>query len=338
MLSEDNHEAHKSGFSGADLDFEFQQGRNLDGLMRTQDSRRPLEVMSEGHDRMTQWGLSLDQVGQLEQMTSNYEYANLTSRAERVAINGGIVMHDDEAEYVVLPDFFDYAGDRRDGQCNEIAAKLLAELHESGWLRKTNTDLEAQGLTPLVPWHCMGMSLTHFNWPGLRHSWTALAPAGQDPAETGIILDASFRKIDAFEASGYTATDKKQDPSFYIAPKAARCSVTRPDSGVLPRMESTVLGVTQDGFYSVGLSFVRPPDDDRIVTVLGATAPNGTPVACHLSSRDEIIWHDGHAPLAPVHREELEQILRSLSSIKFNHDEDEARRLLAERQRLDILR
>ena len=327
-------EPDQSKYSGANIASELQQAKGLD--RSTQRQERPLEVMREGHDRMLQWGLSADRIGQLEEMTSSYEYANLVGRAERVVLNGGVLLNDEAGDWVVLPNFFDYAGDRRDGQCGEIAAKLLVELHKSGWLEETNTTLKAGGRTSLMPWYCTGTSMTHFNRPGLRHTWTALALEDQDPAAAGLILDASFRRIDAFEKSEYKATHKQLDPQFFTTPTATRCRLTKIESGESGRTEITVLGLSQNGFYSVGLGFVQPPDDDRIVTVLGATAPNGVQVGCHLSAQGEMVWDSGEIPVAAQYREELEQTLRSLSSFEIVRDQDMALRLLAERQRLDV--
>jgi hypothetical protein len=337
-MSEDNHEALRSGFSGANLDSEFLQAQASNRLTSTSESQRPLEVMREGRDRMAQWGLSHDQIEQLEQMTASYEYANPLGRAERIAAEGGIVMNDDAGEWVVLPDFFDYTGSRRDGQCSEIAAKQIAELHASGWLRATNSDLEARGRASLVPWYCTGQSFTHFNRPDSKHIWAALAPAGQNPADSGLILDASFRKIDAFEHSEYRAAEQHPDPPRFTAATAMECRVAKVEAGTLPAARAAILGVTEDNFYSIGLIFVRPPDDDRIVPVLGSIAPNGVAADCHLSPQGEVIWHGGQAPLAARHREDLEQILRAVSTIRFRHDEDKARRLVAERQQLEIVK
>src|SRR5437762_2973843 len=97
-------------------------------------SERTCEVQPDAREQLERWGISEEHVDQLVRLSSRYEYADCLGKANQLAQRGGIFTRAaDGTDAILLPDFFDI-DQREGGQCVEIAAKVLRDMHATGWL------------------------------------------------------------------------------------------------------------------------------------------------------------------------------------------------------------
>ena len=181
---------------------------------------RQLEMSDAAHERLSEWGLSDARIAELAEMASQYEYANLRGKAKRIAETGGFLISAKGNDHVVLPDIWDYPGDRKDGQCGEIAVKLIRGMNDSGWLDSLNDELNRASKIPLVPIFANGQSRTHFAQVDSNHVWTGLIQDGKS-MDSGVVVDGSFLIVNNESETGYNPQHVIINPGVLYAAATA---------------------------------------------------------------------------------------------------------------------
>lgn len=150
-------------------------------------------VSEDARTQLEAWGCSDMSIEELSRIGGRYHYDNCLEKVEDIATRGGSIVRLQDSEGVLLPDFYDFTGDRRNGQCGEIASKIYRDVQEE-WLP------EAGDLT--VQW-IRGESRTHFK-QGENHFWVGLGKKG---VKDIVALDGSFLEISKQGTNGYVMAE-----------------------------------------------------------------------------------------------------------------------------------
>lgn len=292
------------------------------------------EVTEDARDTLREWGLSDELIDELAQLSAKYDYDSCLEKMEQIAQRGGIITRDGDREAILLPDYFDL-GERSGGQCGEIAAKVVRDLHADGWLQKANDKLGEDDKQSLYPYLMYGNSRTHFNQVGQNHVWAALGPRNAKLDDL-ITVDGSFLEISRQSENGYRPTSIVEDPQSetfvegFLAPMGDfDYDANRYEANFL---RPVVVGVTNDRSMVVMLGFVidRATSEGEIRTLIQLSGPDGISKITCIRGANGISWHDPENLLTESLQSEVTQMLEATEQIEFTED-----KYAAENYRLD---
>lgn len=203
-------------------------------------------VSEDARTQLEAWGCSDASIEELARIGGRYRYDNCLEKVEAIATRGGSIIRLQDTEGVLLPEFYDFTGDRRNGQCGEIATKIYRDVQEE-WLPESG-DLTVQWMR--------GEPRTHFKRQE-NHFWVGLGKKGVKDIVT---LDGSFLEISKQGANGYImAEGLGVPPSHRGGPDEAipfGTMIYDSDSLSADIKHASVLGVTRDLAHVALLSFV----------------------------------------------------------------------------------
>jgi hypothetical protein len=288
--------------------------------------RHEIRVTDEARDTLERWGLKDEHIEGLVGLAGEYEYANPVGKAEAIAERGGFVMTYSELHKVVLPDLYDYTGQRRDGQCGEIAVNVIGAMHDGGWLESVNQSLDARGHKPLQPLYMHGQSPEFFRFG--THIWAGLVPEGADPKTEGLVVDGSFGTIERSIDSDYRTMGVIRDPEDAKRNTSAMVNVSKlTHIGDDVRMYfegAAVLGMTTDRSLSVGIGFARD-DQEHIAPFVRATDADGNHGEFMINADRELVRAPDYPPPTPEAGAEILGMLEALEGMQLEERPDARR-------------
>jgi hypothetical protein len=297
---------------------------------------REMNVTAGAVERLEGWGLTNEQIVGLVEIGSAYEYADIVGKAEAIASRGVLLSRASSVgDTVVLPGLYDYDR-RKEGQCGEIALKIIRDMRTTGWMLEANDRLEEKGMELLVPVFFNGLSRTHFNQPGMNHVWAGVGRLSDGPRDA-VIVDGSFKELMTVEESGYKPNVELVNPTeFHDLSTSGAVSV----GTITPnwRGEARIdydrvftLGITTDGSQAIALGYARMDHAGDVQPFLRADGASGTKLDktyCYMNE-GQVQWIGKEDILTSRSRDELESALAILGQVQARYDKTAADVFLA---------
>jgi hypothetical protein len=249
---------------------------------------------------------------------------------EEIAQRGGIITKNPEngLEGILLPDFFDLS-DRRNGQCSEIAAKVVRDLQTTGWLDQVNQGLDANA--QLTPYLISGDAQKFFDPGKENHMWAGL---GQENGQSNeiIAVDGSFQTISAGNEQGYkpykvyeNPRQYSRDPDLFIQFGDLDYDTEKWAATLEP---GVLISMTAERDYALCLSFTidRSQYEEIIRPIIMLSDQDGeTNAVCNRQSGGQIVWGNDDE-ISDAVRNEAEQALVLAENIPLKEDSAAAQR------------
>lgn len=282
-------------------------------------AERKCEVSDNAWQQLEAWGINELHIDALADLAAKYEYNNVEAQAKGIVERGVFLDENEQGELVViLPDFFDLEGDRRTGQCSELAFKTLRDMVNDGWLDDVNEARRAAGQAPIERHLAKGKSPYYF----AQHYWLTLHPQG-DEADS-VIVDSSFQKVLLQSESDYAQRRVWGEGNDFYQPRHEVLRVgkiTQDESGnwEMGEFDYTLVGMSPD--YSLGVDICFGVNaEGRIQPVVIAYDNSNTFTASCTRLNGHFSWRDAGNIMDDARRADLERVLGMLENMQIHHD------------------
>lgn len=297
-------------------------------------------ITPDALDVLQSWGLSDENVTELSILTSRCRYDLCTQKALGIAERGGVMSRDPKSgsETILLPGFFGGVATGL-GQCSDLTAFQLLELHNSGLLHRINESiicswesglLSGEYPKMLMPIFGVGQSPKFFDRPEATHIWLGLSQEISTYTSDMVVLDGAFQEVSLLSANGYRVnlSRTKLHPARLTIDRACEIPVAELPrklyfSDAISIRNAPVLGISADRLAIISVTFLRAGFSQQITPAV--LLDKDYPCPHSLVFLDEFrrpAWRGDLTFFSDIAIQEAENVLSILGNIELSTNPD----------------
>lgn len=282
------------------------------------ESLPPTPISSEAKAIIRSWGITIEQVNDLCEFTSQFRYDLCGEKIARLAQRQAELFEIKDMPYVNLPSFYDVYG-RLDSQCSDIARQWIIRINENHLIQILNSQRTDENR--IVTCYYTGLSKTHFCYEGLVHAWNGLALLSKDnQVLSEVYFDAAFQVIMGKSESGYSQKTVMLNVRKIFANESVSIPIGWSEdsdtSWKAAILGTVVLGVSNDSQYAYSIGFVLNRKTNEVKPIIGRLNSDGASNYFIYGNKRNLIC-SSDAEITYHQQVEIRNLLDNAEKIKF---------------------